>query len=257
VETRGLPFSFIFLEKGFAMKLKTIDTNSAGYNLVREGYALLAGCGTITAVTSVVLPFVETVWKGRPVWRFLGHIGSLTLGAFAGVYGSSVGAVTVDSFAGVYNRIADRVNGTENAEPDNDEPDKKPEDKVKMYRKDIEILNDYVVETRMFEFDSEEEAKKALEWMTNMLNDGIVDFMDVAGYYAIIRSGEMPENKKLYDILQMYGWTKDDTQRWFVEQADENVWVFGAVNYHDISDKLVVSKERELNKITDKMSKEK
>lgn len=236
------------------MKLKTINTNSTGYNLVREGYALLAGCGTITAVTSVVLPFVETVWKGRPVWRFLGHIGSLTLGTFAGVYGSSVGAVTVDSFASVYNRIADRVNGTENAEPD-DEP--KPEDNVKMYRKDLNILNDYIVETRMFEFDSEEEAKRALEWLTNMLNDGIVDFMDVAGYYAILRNGKMPEDKKLYDILQMYGWTKDDTKKWFVEQADEKTWIFGAMNYHDISDKLVVSKERELNKITDKMSKEK
>ena len=242
------------------MKLKTIDTNSTGYNLVREGYALLAGCGTITAVTSVVLPFVETVWKGRPVWRFLGHIGSLTLGTFAGVYGSSVGAVTVDSFAGVYNHIADRVNGTKNAEPEVTpwfEPDKKPEDNVKMYREDITILNDYIVETKMFEFGSEEEAKQALEWMTNMLNNGIVDFMDVAGYYAILRSGEMPENKKLYDIVQMYGWTKDDTKKWFVEQADENTWMFGAMNYHDISDKLVVSKERELNKIVDKMSKEK
>lgn len=255
METRGLPFSFIFLEKGFAMKFKTIDTNSTGYNLVREGYALLAGAGSVTAVTSVVLPLVETVWKGRPVWRFLGYIGSLTLSTFAGVYGSSVGAVTVDSFAGVYNRIADRVNGTKNAEPEKDEP--KPEDNVKMYREDITILNDYIVETKMFEFDSEEEAKKALEWMANILNNGIADFMDIAGYYAILRSGEMPENKKLYDIVQMYGWTAEDTKAWFVEQADENTWIFGAMNYHDISDHFVVSKERELNKIVDKMSKEK
>lgn len=255
METRGLPFSFIFLEKGFIMKLKTINTNSTGYNLVREGYALLAGAGSVTAVTSVVRPFVDTVWKGRPVWRFLGIIGTITLSSLAGVYGSSVGAVTVDSFANTYNLIADRVNGTKNAEPDKDEP--KPEDNVKMYREDITILNDYIVETKMFEFDSEEEAKKALEWMTNMLNNGIVDFMDIAGYYAILRSGKMPENKKLYDIVQMYGWTKDDTKKWFVEQADENTWMFGAMNYHDISDKLVVSKERELNKIADKMSKEK
>ena len=257
METRGLPFSFIFLEKGFTMKLKTIDTNSTGYKLVREGYALLAGCGSIAAVTSVVLPFVEMIWKSRPVWRFLGHVGTITLASGVSIFGSSVGAVTVDSFAGVYNHIADRVNGTKNAEPDKDEDEPKPEDNVKMYREDITILNDYIVETKMFEFGSEEEAKQALEWMTNMLNNGIVDFMDVAGYYAILRSGEMPENKKLYDIVQMYGWTKDDTKKWFVEQADENTWMFGAMNYHDISDKLVVSKERELNKIVDKMSKEK
>lgn len=260
METRGLPFSFIFLEKGFIMKLKTIDTNSTGYNLVREGYALLAGCGTITAVTSVVLPFVEMIWKGRPIWRFLGHVGTVTLASGVSVFGSSVGAVTVDSFANLYNRIADRVNGTKKTEPEVTpwfETNKKPEDKVKMYRKDIDILNDYIVETKMLEFDSEEEAKKALEWMTNMLNDGVFDYMDVAGYYAILRSGKMPEDKKLYDILQMYGWTAEDTKAWFVEQADENTWIFGAMNYHDISDHFVVSKERELNKIADKMSKEK
>lgn len=223
------------------MKIKTINTESTGYNLVREGYALLAGAGSVTAVTSVVLPFVETVWKGRPVWRFLGKIGTLTLSTFAGVYGSSTGAVTVDSFAGVYNRIADRVNGTKKAEP---------EVKTKMYRKDIDILNDYIVETKMFEFKSEEEAKKALEWLTNMLNDGILDFMDVAGYYAILRQGEIPtENKKLYDILTTHGWTKEDTKDWFVEQTDDNTWFFGATNYHDLSDKFTTIKESDLKGI--------
>lgn len=226
------------------MKIKTINTESTGYNLVREGYALLAGAGSVTAVTSVVLPFVETVWKGRPVWRFLGKIGTLTLSTFAGVYGSSTGAVTVDSFAGVYNRIADRVNGTKKAEP---EVEPEPKVKTKMYRKDIDILNDYIVETKMFEFGSEEEAKKALEWLTNMLNDGILDFMDVAGYYAILRQGEIPtENKKLYDILTTHGWTKEDTKDWFVEQTDDNTWFFGATNYHDISDKFKTLKESDL-----------
>lgn len=235
------------------MKIKTINTESTGYNLVREGYALLAGMGSVTAVTSVVLPFVETVWKGRPVWRFLGKIGALTLSTFAGVYGSSVGAVTVDSFAGVYNRIADRVNGTKKTKPEVEqwfEPDKNPEDKVKMYRKDIDILNDYIVETKMFEFKSEEEAKKALEWLTNMLNDGILDFMDVAGYYAILRQGEIStENKKLYDILTTHGWTKEDTKDWFVEQTDDNTWFFGATNYHDLSDKFTTIKESDLKGI--------
>lgn len=254
METRGPPFSFIFLEKGFTMKLKTIDTNSTGYNLVREGYALLAGAGSITAVTSVVRPFVDTVWKGRPVWRFLGIVGTITLSSLAGVYGSSVGAVTVDSFANTYNLIADRANGnnkkTTEAKP-------KPEDKVKLYRKDFDILNDYIVETKMLEFDSEEEAKKALEWMTNVLNDGIMDHIDVALYYSVIRNGKIPEDPKLRDILQMHGWTAEDTKAWFVEQVDEKTWIFGALNYHDISDQFVISKEHEINKIVDKMPKEK
>lgn len=220
--------------------MKTINTESTGYNLVREGYALLAGAGSVTAVTSVVLPFVETVWKGRPVWRFLGKIGTLTLSTFAGVYGSSTGAVTVDSFAGIYNCIADRVNGTKKT---------KPEIKTKMYRKDIDILNDYIVETKMFEFDSEEKAKQALEWAANLLNNDILHVIDIAGYYAVVRQGKIPENKKLYDILQMYGWTKDDTKKWFVEQVDDTTWIFGALNYHDISDQFVTVREGDLKGI--------
>lgn len=234
--------------------MKTINTESTGYNLVREGYALLAGAGSVTAVTSVVLPFVETVWKGRPVWRFLGKIGTLTLSTFAGVYGSSTGAVTVDSFAGIYNRIADRVNGNKKTKPEVEQwfgPDKNPEPeiKTKMYRKDIDILNDYIVETKMFEFGSEEEAKQALEWAANLLNNDILHVIDIAGYYAVVRQGEIPENKKLYDILQMYGWTKDDTKKWFVEQVDDTTWIFGALNYHDISDQFVTVKEGDLKGI--------
>lgn len=254
MKTRGLPFSFIFLEKGFTMKLKTIDTNSTGYKLVREGYALLAGAGSVTAVTSVVRPFVDTVWKGRPVWRFLGIVGTITLSSLAGVYGSSVGAVTVDSFANTYNLIADHANSN-NKKTTETKP--KPEDKVKLYRKDFDILNDYIVETKMLEFDSEEEAKKALEWMTNVLNDGIMDHIDVAMYYSVIRNGKIPEDPKLRDILQMHGWTTEDTKAWFVEQVDEKTWIFGALNYHDISDQFVISKEHEINKIVDKMPKEK
>lgn len=254
METRGLPFCFIFLEKGFIMKIKTINTDSNGYKLVREGYSWVAGAGTVFAVEAVVLPFVNLVWKNHPIVKALCYVGTCALSTGAGLFGMSVGAVTVDSFAGVYNGVANHVNGSKEEspeEPDNDEP--KPEDNVKIYRKDIDILNDYIVETKMLEFDSEEEAKKALEWMTNTLNDGVMDFIDVAAYYAIIRNGKMPEDQKLRDILQMYGWTAEDTKKWFVEQADEKTWIFGALNYHDISDLFVISKEHEINK----MSKEK
>lgn len=237
--------------------MKTININGKAYNIVRESYGAVSAVGSVFAFESVVVPFAVWVFGNRPILRNLSIFGAATLGTGVGLAGGVIGKMVIDSYAGVYNFIADKINSrrpdmqapvTVEAVEETSEEDSadKPSEKVNVYRPDKDILNDYIVETKMLEFNSEEEAKQALEWMTNMLNDGVFDFMDVAGYYAILRQGEMPENKKLYDVLQMYGWTKDDTDKWFIEQTDGTTWFFGATNYHDISSYLVVIRDGDL-----------
>lgn len=220
--------------------MKIINTGSKGYKFVRKGVSWISGIGAVVAAESVIIPFVELVWNGHPVAKLLGRWGAVMIATGTGVVSMGVGSCVTDGTAQIYNSIADKINEKKER--------KKVEFKTEVNRPDKDILNDLVEETKMFEFDSEDDAKSVL-----MASRGCISaygYLDLATYYKIIKDKPLPTKGKYLELLQMNGWTSEDIDAWFVEEGADGVWIFGGVtNYHDISSQFKVIKESDLNAI--------
>lgn len=220
--------------------MKTIDVNGKKYIIVREVYGATSAIGSAFAFESVVIPFTVWMFGNRPILKGLSAFGAATLGTGVALAGGMMGKIVLDSYVGVYNFIADKINEKKER--------KKVEFKTEVNRPDKDILNDLVEETKMFEFDSEDDAKGAL-----MASRGCISaygYLDLATYYKIIKDKPLPTKGKYLELLQMNGWTSEDIDKWFVEEGAEGVWIFGGVtNYHDISSQFNVIKESDLNAI--------
>lgn len=220
--------------------MKTINTDSKGYKLVRGGVGWISGIGAVVAVESVIIPFVELVWNGHPVAKLLGRWGAVMIATGTGVVSMGVGSCTTDGTAQMYNTIAGKINEKKAR--------KNVQFKTELHRPDKDILNDLVDETKMFEFDSEAEAKSAFVACRGCIS--AYGYLDLATYYKVIKDKPLPENGKYLELLQMNGWTSEDMDKWFVEEGADGAWIFGGVtNYHDISSQFNVIKESDLNAI--------
>lgn len=220
--------------------MKTIDVNGKKYIIVREVYGATSAIGSAFAFESVVIPFTVWVFGNRPILRRLSTFGAITLGTGVALAGGMLGKEILNSYVGLYNFIADKINEKKAR--------KNVKFKTEVNRPDKDILNDLVEETKMFEFDSEAEAKSAFVACRGCIS--AYGYLDLATYYKVIKNKPLPENGKYLELLQMNGWTSEDMAKWFVEEGAEGVWIFGGVtNYHDISSQFKVIKESDLNAI--------
>lgn len=239
--------------------MKTININGKAYNIVRESYGAVSAVGSVFAFESVVVPFAVWVFGNRPILRNLSIFGAATLGTGVGLAGGVIGKMVIDSYAGVYNFIADKINSrrpdmqapvTVEAVEETSEEDAadKPSEKVNVYRPDKDILNDYIVSSNMFMFDSESAAMDALAGAANVISAN--GFLTVADFqrnaHGFDACASMMQNDKLFSICHTYGWDATSMPSWFVEETDDNEWYFGAHNYHDISSHLVVIRDGDL-----------
>lgn len=238
--------------------MKTININGKTYTIVRETYGAVSAIGSVFAFESLVVPFAVLVFGNRPILRNLSIFGAATLGTGVGLAGGTIGKIVLDSYVGVYNLIADKINSrrpdmqapvtVENLEDSPQEEAAESSETVNVYRPDKAILNDYIVSSNMFIFDSKEAAMNALAGAANEIS--VNGFLTVADFqrnaHGFAACASMTRNDKLFNICSTYGWDSDSIPNWFIEETDDNEWYFGAHNYHDISSHFVVIRDGDL-----------
>lgn len=208
-----------------------INTESKAYASFRQGLNFSSYFGGCLAFDCVVIPFTKSILSGKfRVLRPFAHLGT---------YGLSlcVGAIA----AGGVDWAADVIVDAINKEPKNDIP----EEPVSWYKemdgtystmknatpsKEMNIINDFVADAKIFEFKSEEQAKSAAEKLAHLTHH--YDFCDIANYCACI-GVQVPYD--IYDVALKYGWTKDTLGNLAVEEVRDGEWMLDVVNYQDIS----------------------
>lgn len=212
------------------MYLKKIDTESNAYNFTRGATGFISFIGGGFAVESVLIPFIKIGFKSKIV-RFASFVGTISLAVAAGSLAEGSGESIVDIYADCWNMIADKVNGT--SEESTDEPISENDEKsVKNMtpEEELEYVHKYVEEKELFEFATEEEAKKAVEDLAETVN--VYGFEDL-GHIALAHKNTPTLDE--FSVLIMYGWTKDDIQRIGVDKITDDKYIVDAFNYHNIS----------------------
>ncbi len=226
-----------------------INTESKNYSRFRNCLNFSSYFGGCLAFDSVVIPFTKAVLNGK--FRILRPF------AYLGTYGLSicVGAIA----AGGVDWAADVIVNGINNEPENDIP----EERVSWYNKEtketkidpknatpneeMKLVNDFVAEAKIFEFDSEEDAKHAGEYLyARVMGFG---FWDIASYCQDIVGISTP-NKTWLDIFVKYGWDRDSFKRPAIEKipdesGNKDKWILDVFNYTDISEHYEIFKNRE------------
>ena len=244
-------FLLYSLEKGFRMfKFKKIDLESKGYKALRKGVGMFSGAGAGWTLECMSIPWVQAVFSHNKFVRIMCYSGIVPIAVLVDLLAEGTTETLIDSFADIYNLAVDKINGEDEedapyvsytAEPEVevrhkfigiDIPDKNatPEEEKK-------FVDDVVLKTRIFEFDTEDGARElATELTTTLIYAGPVllsGVFDVVGWTL-----KLP--KEVRDILDKYGWVGDDKEKIAYEHSLENTWIVDAFNYHDISDQYVI-----------------
>lgn len=236
------------------MQLKKIDTTSENYQKVRKAIGFVSGAGAGFTLECMSIPWVKATFRSRAM-----HIvclsGIVPMATLVSLLSEGTAETIVDAYAECWNLLADKVNGRE--EPDISNWFKPEEDysgviQTKMAFMGIDIpgknaspseekqfVDDVIEAIRPFEFDTVEEAKKAIE-DTNALFSN-TDAVDLCYYFVSVFGRKLPH--EVYDIFLKYGWTKEDVKNWGVDKITDNVSVADMFNYHDISDVYETLKE--------------
>lgn len=226
------------------MQLKKIDTESKMYSTVRNVFGKVSSAGTIWTAEAMSIPFVQSIVKNR-IMRYACYAGITSNCCVLGIVGEKTGHLLVDGLAEGWNALADFVNG-EPAAQEADEYDFPGSVEVKTKtsflgidipdanatdKEEKEFVDALVETTRPFEFDTEEEAKKAVEETLSTVNE--TGFMDICYYFVKILGRQLPS--AVYDICLKYGWTVADHTKWGVDKLADTLYVADMFNYHDIS----------------------
>lgn len=236
------------------MKLKKIDTTSENYHKVRGAVGFVSGVGAGFTLECMSIPWVKTIFKSRAM-RAVCFSGIVPMATLVSLLSKGTAETIVDAYAQCWNFVADKVNGRE--EPDISDWFKQEEDysgviQTKMTFMGIDIpgknaspseekqfVDDVIEAIRPFEFDTVEDAKKAIEDTHALFSS--TDAVDLCYYFSSVFGRTLPH--EAYDIFLKYGWTKEDAKNWGVDKITDNVSVADMFNYHDISDVYETLKE--------------
>lgn len=208
-----------------------INTESKNYIRFRDALKFSSNIGGCLAFDCVVVPFTQAVLRGKlRILRPFAYLGTYGLSLCAG----AIAACGVDW-------AADVIVNSINDEPKNDIPEEpvswyketnstKIDTKNATPREEKDIINNFVADAKIFEFESEEQAKSAAEHLVHLTHR--YGFFDLANYCAGI-SVHVPHD--IYDVALKYGWTKDTLKNLAVEETDDGKWILDTSDYHDIS----------------------
>ena len=228
--------------------LKKIDMESKGYQRFRGAFSNISAAGTIWTYEAVVLPFVQAVWSGNKLGRLMRlacYAGIISTGTVIGLVSKGYSETVVDTLAEGYNALLEKpkvvlvqdfISWYNEKAEENEEPsvsiDVDEHVKNMTPEEELEYVHKYVEERKLFEFTTEEEARRFAEKLIKNVNE--FGFDDL-GHIAFNRSADNPTCSE-YSILILYGWTKNDIQRIGVDKISDNEYIVDAFNYHNISD---------------------
>lgn len=192
--------------------MKKINTESKTYKRIRGAISWTALAGGAGAVDCVMVPFIYAVF-GDKKFRLFREI------CMVGCYGLSIVAGEVSKTA-IDNTIDELIDVW------NDHVDNKPEQKKEVSYEVPKVvfceskdLVDQLVETKLFEFDSEAKAKAVCEHCAEWLNrHGKLTVNDVDGIRWL---EDTNYSCHLYTDGNLYGWSKITGE---IEQFGDNQW---------------------------------
>lgn len=228
-----------------------INTKSKKYASIRSAVDFASYFGGCFAFDSVMIPFTQAVMTGK--------LRVLRPFAYLGTYGLSVcvGAIAAGGVDWAIDTTVDFINSSKSNDI--------PEDPVSWYKEtnstkidtknatpneEMELVNDFVAEAKIFEFDSEEDAKKAGEYLYDRVTG--FGFWTIASYCQDIVDVSIYNKipNKISDIIIKYGWDKDSFMRPAIERipnesGNKDKWILDVFNYTDISEHYEIFRNRE------------
>lgn len=234
------------------MQLKKIDTTSENYKKIRGAIGFVSGAGAGLTLECMSIPWVKTIFKSR-IARGVCLSGIVPMATLVSLLSRGTSETIIDAYAECWNGLVEKVNGRE--APDisdwfKPEEDERIQTKMTFMGIDIpgknaspseekQFVDDVIEAIRPFEFDTVEEAKKAIEDTHALFSS--TNAVDLCYYFSSVFGRTIPH--EAYDIFLKYGWTQEDVKNWGVDKITGNVSVADMFNYHDISDVYETFKE--------------
>ena len=208
----GFPFCFdILSKKGFIVK--KINTESKTYKRIRGAISWTALTGGAGAVDCVMVPFIYAVFGDKKfrLFREICMVGCYGLSIAAGAVSKMTIDNTIDGLVDAWNEHVDDEPEQKKEEPSSEVPPVMACESINIY--------DQLIETKLFEFDSEDTAKAVCEHCVEWLNrHGKITVHDVDGIRWL-------EDKNyschIYTDGTLYGWSKIAGE---IEQVKDNLW---------------------------------
>lgn len=231
-------------------KLKKIDTESKGYRAIRGGISFVASAGSGWAFEAMSIPWVAAVFEKHRFMRYVSYLGVIPLALKAAEVGDELTKKSIDDCVFLWNVLADKVNGEEDAIPEDE--DFGIEVKTEKYYHGIKVpgffytpaeerkfINELVSKTSLFEFKTEEVAKRFVEILhDNAEQHGFVTISDA----MFIRTGVVaPDEVRAHTDL--WGWKADMFAGVPVDKISDNEWIANLLNYIWIGDLFSVLDE--------------
>ncbi len=224
---------------------KKINLESKGYKAFRSVVGIISGTGAGLTFECMSIPMVCGVLRNNRVLRLICYTGIVPIATIIDLMGKGAAESIVDSFAEVYNAtLAAKDDGFDYIDMEPEEPQVKFRhtymgtdipDKNATPEEEKKFVEEVVLKTRVFEFDSEETAMGFATAMTTSLT-----YMGPLTLSTVLKWREWDVPSKARDILDKYGWTNEDIAKIAYEKTMENTWVVDAFNYRDISDQYVI-----------------
>ena len=231
-------------------KLKKIDTESKGYRAVRGGISFVASAGSGWAFEAMSIPWVAAVFEKNRFMRYVSYLGVIPLALKAAEVGDELTKKSIDDCVFLWNVLADKVNGEEETEFEPDRSD--IEIKTERYYHGVKIpgpfatpaeqrefITELVSKTTIFEFKTEEVAKRYVE----LLHDNAEQHKFVTISDALfIRTGLIAPDE-VREHTDLWGWKADMFSAMPIDKISDDHWIANLFGYIYVGDLYTVLNE--------------
>lgn len=227
-------------------KLKKIDTESKGYRAVRGGISFVASAGSGWAFEAMSIPWVSAVFEKNRFMRYVSYLGVIPLALKAAEVGDELTKKSIDGCVFLWNVLADKVNGEEDApeEYESSEPFG-IEIKTERYYHGVKIpgpfstpaeqrefITELVRKTAIFEFKTEEVAKRCVELLHEKAEaNKFVTISDA----LFLREGFIAPDV-VREHTDLWGWKADMFSGVPIDKISDDHWIANLFNYMYVGD---------------------
>ena len=229
-------------------KLKKIDTESKGYIAIREGISFVASAGSGWAFEAMSIPWVAAVFQKHRFMRYVSYLGVIPLAVKAADIGEEVTKRSIDDCVFLWNVLADKVNGEEDDIPEDDIPEDEDfgiEVKTEKYYHGIkvpgffytpaeqrEFIDALVRKTAIFEFKTEEVAKRCVELLHEKAEaNKFVTISDA----LFLREGFIAPDA-VREHTDLWGWKADMFSGVPIDKISDDHWIANLFGYMWVGD---------------------
>lgn len=226
-------------------KLKKIDTESKGYRAIRGGISFVASAGSGWAFEAMSIPWVSAVFEKNRFMRYVSYLGVIPLALKAAEVGDELTKKSIDDCVFLWNVLADKINGEE----DEIEPDRSDiEIKTERYYYGVKIpghfahpadqrefINELVRKTGIFEFKTEEVAKRCVELLHDRAEQpGQHKFVTISDA-LFLRTGIIAPDE-VREHTDLWGWKADMFSGVPIDKISDDHWIANLFGYIYIGD---------------------